>query len=73
MEFARLPNREMAGRLYDENMKTIAKDGTIPERLQHIVIERSKRLTGINRDIRPDEIFDFSHLRRESSPLPQPA
>jgi NitT/TauT family transport system substrate-binding protein len=71
MEFARLPNREMAGRLYDENMKTIAKDGTITERLQQIVIERSKRLTGINRDIRPDEIFDFSHLRHVQAELTQ--
>jgi hypothetical protein len=61
----------MAGRLYDENMKTIAKDGTIPERLQHIIIDRSKRLTGINRDIRPDEIFDFSHLRRVQAELMQ--
>jgi hypothetical protein len=67
MEFARLPNRDVDGRLYDETMKTIAKDGTIPERRQQIVIERSKRLTGINRDIRPDEIFDFSHLRRRPS------
>ena len=45
-------------------MKTIARDGTIPERLQRIVIERSKRLTGVTRDVRPEEIFDFSYLRR---------
>jgi hypothetical protein len=52
-------------------MKTVAQDGTIPERLQQIVIERSKRLTGINRDIRPEEIFDFSHLQRVQAELTQ--
>jgi hypothetical protein len=45
-------------------MKTIARDGTISERLQRIVIERSKRLTGVNRDVKPEEIFDFSYLKR---------
>jgi NitT/TauT family transport system substrate-binding protein len=71
MEFTRLPNRELAGRIYDENMKTIAKDGTIPERLQQIVIERTKRLTGITREVKPEEIFDFSHLRRVQAELTQ--
>ena len=71
MEFTRQPNRELAGRIYDENMKTIAKDGTISERLQQIVIERTKRLTGISREVKPEEIFDFSHLRRVQAELTQ--
>src|SRR5262249_57709860 len=35
MEFARLHNREMAGRLYDENIKTIPNHPPFPDRLQH--------------------------------------
>jgi hypothetical protein len=58
-------------RVYDDHMKTIARDGTISERLQRIVIERSKRLTGVNRDVKPEEIFDFSYLKRANIELDQ--
>ena len=63
MEFTRQKDRDMMSRVYDEHMKTIARDGTIPERLQRIVIDRSKRLTGVTREIPPEEIFDFSYMR----------
>ena len=46
MEFTRHNDRALMARVYGDHMKTIARDGTIPERLQQIVIERSKRLTG---------------------------
>jgi hypothetical protein len=52
-------------------MKTIARDGTIPERLQQIVIDRSKRLTGVTREVRPGEIFDFSYLRNAQAEVTQ--
>jgi NitT/TauT family transport system substrate-binding protein len=71
LEFTRQQDRDMIARVYDEHMKTIARDGTIPERLQRIVIERSKRLTGVTREILPEEIFDFSHLRRAQTELTQ--
>ena len=64
MEFTRHKDRELMARVYDDHMKTIARDGTISERLQQIVIDRSKRLTGVTRDVRPEEIFDFSYIRR---------
>jgi ABC-type nitrate/sulfonate/bicarbonate transport system substrate-binding protein len=64
MEFTRHKDRELMSRVYDEHMKTIARDGTIPERLQQIVIDRSKRLTGVTREVRPEEIFDFSFIRK---------
>jgi ABC-type nitrate/sulfonate/bicarbonate transport system substrate-binding protein len=71
MEFTRQKDRQLMTRAYDEHMKTIAKDGTIPERLQRIVIDRSKRLVGVNREIRPEEIFDFSYLRRAQAEVAQ--
>ena len=52
-------------------MKTIARDGTLSERLQQIVIDRSKGLTGVTRDVRPEEIFDFSYIRRAQSEVTQ--
>ena len=64
MEFTRHKDRELMARVYDDHMKTIARDGTISERLQQIVIDRSKRLTGVTRNVRPEEIFDFSYIRR---------
>ena len=71
MEFTRQKDRELTSRVYEDHMKTIARDGTIPERLQRIVIERSKRLVGVTREVRPDEIFDFSYLRRAQAELNQ--
>lgn len=71
MEFTRQKDRDLMARVYDDHMKTVAKDGTIPERLQRIVIERSKRFTGVTRDVRPEEIFDFSHLRRAQAEVSQ--
>lgn len=71
MEFSRQKDRELIARVYDEHMKTIARDGTIPDRLQRIVIERSKRLAGVTREVRPDEVFDFSHLRRAQTEVTQ--
>ena len=71
MDFTRHKDRELMARVYDDHMKTIARDGTIPERLQRIVIERSKRLTGVTRDVRPDEIFDFSYIRKAQAEVTQ--
>jgi NitT/TauT family transport system substrate-binding protein len=71
MEFTRHKDRELMARVYDDHMKTIARDGTIPERLQQIVIDRSKRLTGVTRDVRPEEIFDFSFIRKAQAEVTQ--
>jgi len=71
MDFTRHKDRELMARVYDDHMKTIARDGTIPERLQQIVIDRSKRLTGVTRDVRPDEIFDFSYIRKAQAEVTQ--
>ena len=71
MEFTRQKDRDLMSRVYDDHMKTIARDGTIPERLQRIVIERSKRFTGVTRDIPPEEIFDFSFLRKAQAEVSQ--
>jgi NitT/TauT family transport system substrate-binding protein len=71
MEFTRHKDRDLMARVYDEHLKTIARDGTIPERLQQIVIERSKRLTGVTRDVKPEEIFDFSHIRKAQAEVMQ--
>ena len=71
MEFTRQKDRDLMSRVYDDHMKTVARDGTIPERLQRIVIERSKRFTGVTRDIPPEEIFDFSFLRKAQAEVSQ--
>ncbi|MGH7854167.1 MAG: ABC transporter substrate-binding protein [Candidatus Binatia bacterium] len=71
MEFTRHKDRDLMSRVYEEHMKTIARDGTIPERLQQIVIDRSKRLTGVTRDVRAEEIFDFSFIRKAQAEVIQ--
>ena len=50
MEFTRQTDRELMARVYDDHIETIARDGTISEKLQRTVIERSKRF--IRRDPR---------------------
>ncbi|TAK05509.1 hypothetical protein EPO44_06395 [bacterium] len=64
MEFTRQKNQELATRVYDNHMQTVARDGTIPERLQLTVIDRTKRLVDVTREVRPEEIFNFTYLRR---------
>jgi ABC-type nitrate/sulfonate/bicarbonate transport system substrate-binding protein len=71
MEFTRQKDRDLMSRVYDDHMKTVARDGTIPERLQRIVIERSKRFTGVTREIPAEEIFDFSILRKAQAEVSQ--
>jgi ABC-type nitrate/sulfonate/bicarbonate transport system substrate-binding protein len=71
MEFTRQKDRELVSRVYDDHLKTVARDGTIPERLQRIVIERSKRFVNVTREVRPEEIFDFSFLRRAQTEVTQ--
>jgi NitT/TauT family transport system substrate-binding protein len=71
MEFVRQKDRDLMTRVYDEHMRNIARDGTIPERLQRIVIERSKRFTGVTREVKPEEIFDFGPLRKSHAELDQ--
>jgi ABC-type nitrate/sulfonate/bicarbonate transport system substrate-binding protein len=71
MEFTRHKDRELMARVYDDHMKTIARDGTISDRLQRVVIERSKRLVNVTRDVRPEEIFDFSYIRRAQAEVTQ--
>ena len=71
MEFTRQTDRDLMARVYDDHMKTVAKDGTISERLQKIVIERSKRFTGVTREVRAEEIFDFSYLRKAQMEISQ--
>jgi ABC-type nitrate/sulfonate/bicarbonate transport system substrate-binding protein len=64
MEFTRTKDSALMARVYDHHLTTIARDGTIPERLQRIVIDRAKRFMGVSREIPPGEIFDFSYLTR---------
>lgn len=71
MEFTRQKDRDLMARVYDDHMKTVAKDGTINERLQRIVIERSKRFTGVSHEVKPEEIFDFSFLRKAQAEVSQ--
>jgi ABC-type nitrate/sulfonate/bicarbonate transport system substrate-binding protein len=71
MEFTRHKDRELMARVYDDHMKTIARDGTISDRLQRIVIERNKRLVNVTREVRPEEIFDFSYIRKAQAEVTQ--
>ncbi len=65
-ELTGLKDRDLAAKVYDHHLYSIARDGAIPERLQRIVIDRAKRMVGVSRDIPSEEIFDFSYLRRAS-------
>jgi NitT/TauT family transport system substrate-binding protein len=71
MEFTRQKDRELMSRVYDDHMKTVARDGTISEHLQRVVIERSKRFTNVTREVWPEEIFDFSYLRNAQAEVTQ--
>ena len=69
MEMGRLADRSLASKAYESYLYTVARDGTIPERLQRIVLERAKRNVGVTREVRLEEVFDFSPLRRATAEL----
>lgn len=68
-EFLKLRDPRLADRVYDFTVRTAAKDGTIPESIQVQLIQRSREIAKIGREVKPGEVFDFTFVRRAQEEL----
>lgn len=64
MDFLKMKDAEAVGVVYDSSLAVLTRDGTIDEKSAQYLIEEMKKVTGIKRDIRAGEIFDFGAIRR---------
>jgi NitT/TauT family transport system substrate-binding protein len=65
----RLPDREIAERIYDFHRSRMTPDATVPISLAQTVIEDRSRAAKVSRPRNPEEIFDFSIAKRAMADL----
>jgi len=64
MDFLKTKDRDAAASIYDSSVKTISRDGSADDKVLEGVIEDVKRSTGVKKEFRPADFFDFSFLRK---------
>ena len=69
MDLLKMKDAEAVGAMYDSSLPVLTRDGTIEEKSAQNLIEDMKKVTGVKRDIRAGEIFDFSLMRRAREDL----
>lgn len=68
-DFLKMKDAEAVGAIYESSLRVLTRDGTIEEKSAQNLIEDMKKVTGVKRDIRAGEIFDFSLMRRAQEDL----
>jgi len=68
-EILKAKDREAVAAIYDANVKVVSRDGSADEKVLEAVIEDTKRATGIKKDLRVADLFDFTFLRKAQSQL----
>lgn len=69
MEFLKMKDTGAVAAIYDSTLPVLTRDGTIDEKSAQNLIEDMKKVTGVKRDIRAGEIFDFSLTRKAGEDL----
>lgn len=69
MEILKAKDRDAVAAIYDANVKVVSRDGSADEKALEAVIEEAKRSTGVKKDLRVADFFDFSFLRKAESQL----
>jgi NitT/TauT family transport system substrate-binding protein len=62
-------DRELAAATYDSVAKTFNEDGSVPENGLRLVIEESKKVTKVTREVSFNEVADLSILREAQKEL----
>jgi hypothetical protein len=62
-------DRELAAATYDSVAKTFNEDGSVPENRLRLVIEESKKVTKVTREVSFNEVADLSILREAQREL----
>lgn len=69
MEILKAKDRDAVAAIYDANVKVVSRDGSADEKMLEAVIEDAKRSTGVKKELRVADLFDFSFLRKAQSQL----
>jgi hypothetical protein len=64
MGFLKTKDRDAVASIYDSSVRVVSRDGTAEEKVLENVIEDVKRSTGIKKEFRPADFFDFSFVRK---------
>ena len=69
MEFLKMNDPQMAGAIYDIEAKLIVRDGASEEKVLQPMIDEMKRATKTQRDMKVNDVFDFSFVRKANEEL----
>jgi ABC-type nitrate/sulfonate/bicarbonate transport system substrate-binding protein len=69
MEFLKMNDREMAAAIYDLEAKLIVRDGASEDTVLQPMIDEIKRATKTQRDMKVNDVFDFSWVRKANEEL----
>ena len=69
MEFLKMNDPQMAAAIYDIEAKLIVRDGASEEKVLQPMIDEMKRATKTQRDMKVNEVFDFSFVRKANEEL----
>ena len=62
-------DRDLATAIYDSVAKTFNEDGSVPEKGLRLVIEETKKVAKMNRDVSVSDVADLSILREAQREL----
>jgi len=69
MDFLRTKDREAVAAIYSSSARVLTRDGTVEDRIVRNLIEDMRKTTGVRREIRAGEIFDFTFTRKANEEL----
>jgi ABC-type nitrate/sulfonate/bicarbonate transport system substrate-binding protein len=69
MEFLKMNDHEMAAAIYDLEAKLIVRDGASEEKVLQPMIDEIKRATKTQRDMKVNDVFDFSLVRKANEEI----
>ena len=69
MEFLKMNDREMATSIYDIEARLIVRDGASEEKVLQPMIDEMKRATKTQRDMKVNDVFDFTWIRKANEEL----
>jgi hypothetical protein len=69
MGFLKTKDRDAVASICDSSVKAVSRDGSAEEKVLEGVVEDVKKSTGIKKEFRPGDFFDFSFLRKAQEKL----
>jgi len=69
MEALRMTDRDLADAIYDTESKLVLRDGFSDDRSLQVMIDEMKSTTKVKRDIKVNDVFDFSVVKKANEEL----